>query len=411
MKFAHMADCHIGSWRDPRLNDVSVKAFEKAIDLCIARKVDFILIAGDLFNTSLPQIDKLKTVVLKLKKLKDKDIPVYLIAGSHDFSPSGKTILDVLENAGLCINVVKGDVHDEKLRLHFTVDEKTGAKITGMLGKKGMLEKSFYESLDRNPLEKEDGYKIFMLHTALSELKPKDLEQMDSTPLSYLPKNFDYYAAGHVHDVMKKAIDGYGLVAYPGALFPDNFKELEKYGKGGLYFVSVKDGKTTADWEPIQIYNTCNITLDCAHKTPEEINSELMAALEKKEFIHTIVTIRLEGKLSAGKPSDINLKDVFEKLYEKSAHFVMKNTAKLTAEGLEEIKVDTANIDDTEEKLITEHLGQIKVDGLTTAKEAKLAKDLMKIFGTEKQEGERAVEYEDKISKEAAEILGFSQTQ
>jgi len=67
----------------------------------LKKKVDFILIAGDLFNTSLPGIDKLKLAVQKLKQLKDNNIPVYIIAGSHDFSPSGKTMLDVLENAGL----------------------------------------------------------------------------------------------------------------------------------------------------------------------------------------------------------------------------------------------------------------------------------------------------------------------
>ena len=35
IKFAHFADCHIGSWRDPKLRDASTKAFVKAIDLAI----------------------------------------------------------------------------------------------------------------------------------------------------------------------------------------------------------------------------------------------------------------------------------------------------------------------------------------------------------------------------------------
>src|SRR3989338_3984488 len=107
MKFAHLAYCHIGSWRDPKLKDISTIAFNKAIDKCIEEKVDFILIAGDLFNTSFPRIENLKTVVSTLKQLKDKNIPVYIIPGSHDYSPSGKTMLDVLENAGLFVNVVK----------------------------------------------------------------------------------------------------------------------------------------------------------------------------------------------------------------------------------------------------------------------------------------------------------------
>ena len=73
MKFAHIADCHIGAWREPKLRDISTQAFIKAVDLCIEKQMDFILIAGDLFNTSLPAIDKLKTTVTKLKQLKDTE--------------------------------------------------------------------------------------------------------------------------------------------------------------------------------------------------------------------------------------------------------------------------------------------------------------------------------------------------
>ena len=125
MKFAHMADCHIGGWRDPKLRMLGAQAFCRAIDLCIEKSVDFVLIAGDLFNTSLPPIDSLKTAAGKLKELKDKNIPAYLISGSHDYSPSGKTMLDVLEEAGLVLNVARAheeQPEDGKLRLKFTVD-------------------------------------------------------------------------------------------------------------------------------------------------------------------------------------------------------------------------------------------------------------------------------------------------
>ena len=118
MKFAHMADCHIGSWRDPKLKDISTEAFIKAVDKCILEKVEFILIAGDLFNTSLPRLDNLKTVVTQFRILKNKNIPVYIVPGSHDYSPSGKTMLDVLEEAGLFVNVVKGEVIENKLKLN-----------------------------------------------------------------------------------------------------------------------------------------------------------------------------------------------------------------------------------------------------------------------------------------------------
>ena len=210
MKFAHIADCHIGSWKDLRLRNANTKAFERAIDKCIESQVDFVLISGDLFNTSMPAIDELKVVVQKLKELKDKDIQVYIIAGSHDFSPSGKTMLDVLESAGLLINVAKGEIVDNKLKLKFTIDKKTNAKITGMIGRRGSLEKEYYRNLIKDNLEKEPGYKIFLFHSLLSELKPKDMDKVESQPLSFLPKHFDYYAGGHPHFVFHTKEKDYG---------------------------------------------------------------------------------------------------------------------------------------------------------------------------------------------------------
>src|SRR3989338_5263322 len=157
MKYAHLADLHLGSWRDPKMRDLSVQAFLMAMDNCIRDKVDFVLFAGDLFNTSLPALDTLKIVTKKLKELKDSDIPLYAIAGSHDFSPSGKTMIDVLENAGLLKNVCKGRVDPEskQLMLRFTVDQKTGAKMTGILGRKGQLDRSYYHNLHLESLETE----------------------------------------------------------------------------------------------------------------------------------------------------------------------------------------------------------------------------------------------------------------
>ena len=139
-----MADLHIGSWRDPKLRNASTVAFERAINSCIDEKVDFILFSGDLFNTTLPGIDNLKRVVKKLKSLVKSRIPVYVVPGSHDYSPSGKTMIDVLEEAGLLINVFKGKVDGKKLCLEFTKDD-SGALITGIIGRKGMLDQEYYE--------------------------------------------------------------------------------------------------------------------------------------------------------------------------------------------------------------------------------------------------------------------------
>ena len=405
MRFAHFADCHIGSWRDPKLRDSSTKAFEKAIDLCISKEVDFILISGDLFNTSIPSMDSLKTVVEKLKQLKDIKMPVYIIAGSHDFSPSGKTMLDVLEKAGLFINVAKGEEIENKLKLNFTVDKKTGAKITGLLGKKGGLEKDYYKNLIREPLESEQGYKIFLFHSALSEFKPEELKDIDSQPLSLLPKNFNYYAGGHVHYRFSKEEKDYGLILFPGPLFPNNFKELEDLEIGGIYILEVNDNKTVSTFEPIQIHNVHKIKINADNKTTAQIEEEINQLTKDKEFNNTIITIRIEGTLLSGRPSDINYKEIFEKLYNKSAYFVMKNTNKLETKEFEEIKVETGAIDDIEEKMIKEHLGQIKVNNLTPEKEETLTKDLMKMLSSEKQEGETNATFESRLKSDIKDII------
>jgi hypothetical protein len=403
MRFAHLADCHIGSWRDPKLRDISSKAFNKGVDICIEKNMDFIVIAGDLFNTSLPPLDSLKETVSKLKQLKDKEIAVYIVPGSHDFSPSGKTMLDVLENAGLLTNVAKGFVENNKLKLNFTIDKRTGAKITGMIGRKGMLEKNYYENLEKENLEKEQGYKIFIFHTALTEFKSKDLEKMDSCPLSLLPKNFNYYAGGHPHLIFDTEEQDYGLIAYPGPLFPNNFRELEKLGNGGFYIVE----NNKLEWQPVMIYNTYSIKINCENKTCEEIIQEILAEIKNKEFNDTIVTIRLEGTLKSGRVSDINFKEIFDRLYEKSAYFVMKNTVALKTKEFEEIKVDIGSVEDIEDSLIREHLGQIKLNNFKLKDEEKLTKELIKIFSLEKLEGERNIDFERRLNNELNKILNL----
>ena len=399
MKFSHLADCHIGGWRDPKLKDINTQAFFKAIDISILEKVDFILIAGDLFNTALPGIDKLKEVVKKFKELKDNYIPVYLIAGSHDFSPSGKTMLDVLEEAGLCTNVVKGSVEDNKLKLKFTVDKKTGAKITGMLGRRGMLEKSYYEELDRDSLEKESGFKIFMFHSLLTELKPKELERMESAPISFLPKGFDYYAGGHVHIIEKQDLPGYKNVVYPGPTFPNTFYELEELTNGGFYIYDKGDVKR----HDIKIKDVVKIKVDANNKIPETITSEIIDQI--KDVKDKIVLIRVSGVLDSGKISEIDYKKITELLHEKKAYFVMRNTSGLTTKDFEEIKIETTTAEEIEDQLINEHVGQVEINGWDMNKEKSMVKSFMTLLSSEKKEGEKVYEYEDRVKEELMRIL------
>ncbi len=401
MKFAHFADCHIGGWRDPKLKELPIEAFRYAVYTCIDEKVDFILIAGDLFNTALPGIDFIKRTMVALKKLKEANIPVYIIAGSHDYSPSGKTMLDILEEAGLITNVFKGNINDDKLQLDFTVDEKTGAKITGVLGRRGTLEKKYFEDLDVKPLEKTEGFKIFMFHTAIDELKPEDMEKMESTPASFLPKHFDYYAGGHVHIVNNIDLPGYKHLCYPGPLFPNSFSELEKLKKGGFYLCEVNE-TLKQEFIPVELKRVHCITVNAHHKSPAAVEAELMKAVGH-DFKNTIVLIRVEGVLSEGRPSSIDFKVMLQRAYDNHAFFVMKNTAKLRSKEFEEIKTVSESIEQIEEDVIQEHAGQVKT--FFSDKEKLLAKDLLQVLQIGKHEGEKVADFEKRLKDELDQLL------
>jgi len=226
-----------------------------------------------------------------------------------------------------------------------------------------------------------------MFHTAISELKPKDLEMMESTPLSLLPKGFNYYAGGHVHIIKQEKIDGYGTITYPGALFPNNFAELEKYKHGGFYII---DDKLNLKYIKINLkeVRSCNINVD--NKRVEDIEKEI----EKiGNFKDKILLLRIYGCLKEGKVSDINFKKLLERF--KDAYIVLRNTSKLTSKEFEELNLEE---EDIEENIVKKHLENLdfKEDFVFS---------LMNVLSKEKNEDEKNIDFEKRLLKESFEIL------
>ena len=396
MKFAHLSDVHIGGWREPRLRELNILTFKRVIELCIEENVAFVLISGDLFNTSLPPIDLIKEVSADLEKLKRNDIEVYIIPGSHDFSPSNKTMIDVLENAGLCVNVMKVREDHDKLHLDFTID-KTNIKITGIYGRRAGLEKEQYKKLDKSNLESEKGFKIFMFHSLISELKPDFLEMVDSEPLSSLPRNFDYYAGGHPHFILTKKIDGYGTLAYPGATFPNNFSELEKFKHGGFLLIDVNN-ELTITYVPIKLKEFEGFTVDVDDLTPEEAEKKILNSLNK-DVNNKVVTLRIRGILKSGKVSDIDFKKIQKKI--EDAYVVLKNINKLSTNEIEQYKSADGDIDFIEDSIISRYSKEAKSE----YKDIEFIKELMKTLSLEKNEGETNSDFEEKLSTNCIKLL------
>ncbi|MBL7148296.1 MAG: hypothetical protein ISS82_05715, partial [Nanoarchaeota archaeon] len=320
-----------------------------------------------------------------LHKLKEHDINVYIIAGSHDYSSAGKTMLDVLEKAGLVENVTK--IENNKLKI--TMD-KTNTKISGLFGLKGGLEKKYYQKLDFSEVEKENGFKIFMFHTALNEFKPKELEMVEGLELNKLPKNFDYYAGGHVHYIYEGDYDK-GKVVFPGALFPNNFKELEEFNHGSFYLV---DDKLNLRNIRIKLKDVLSVFIGADGKSSEEVEHELMNI---KDYEDKIVTIRIEGVLKSGKVSDIDFKKVLDNL--NGAYVVLRNTNKLRSKEVEDIKIEGGNIENLEEDNIKEIISEDFNE--------EFIKNLISLLDKDKKDGERNIDFESRIIKEIKKILNL----
>jgi hypothetical protein len=299
----------------------------------------------------------------------------------------------------LFINVGNFTEEKEVIKLNFIVEPKTNAKITGLFGKKGMLDIEYYKKLDKKSLELEEGFKIFLFHTGITEYKPKYLEEMDSMSETLLPKGFDYYAGGHVHYILDKNDENSRLV-FPGPTFPNNFRELEDLKKGSFFIY--ENGKSTQI--DIELCKINPINIDCNNKKPEEINQELIRITKDKEFDNTIVMIRMSGVLEEGKPSDINLKAIIDRCHDQNALLVMKKTGGLTTKEFKEVEVQEGSMDELEDKYIKEHAGQINID-LNPEEEAKLTKTLINLLDAEKQEGERVADFEERIIKNVEGIL------
>lgn len=404
-KFAHISDIHLGANSDPVLSRLEMEAFNKTIDTCLEENVDFILICGDLFHVSKPEFHIVDEVVRRFKQLLDKEIPVYVIYGSHDYTPNGISIIDIIESAGLIKKIVSGKIVDEKLQLDFFTDQKTNTKLVGISGRKGGLDKEYYEILDREKLEKESGFKIFAFHACLDELKPAYLSKAESCPVSVLPKGFDYYAGGHVHERLEEDLQDYKHIIFPGALFGSQTRDHEASSKGekrGFYIASFGDTIDEIKFVPIKVCEYLFKELDVEDRNSQQAEKLLTEELESIDVIDKVVTLKIKGELSGGKTSDINFSKIQQNLVTKGALTVYLNRYGLKSKEYAMIKAAGEDASTIERKLLKENLGTIKVsqDLLKGDKGLRLALELLNILRESVKSGESKQDYAERMKEQ-----------
>lgn len=409
-KFAHLADCHIGAQKYPELKELEMQAFKMCLDKCILEKVDFIVISGDLFNSNLPNMGAVKEAVEKMREVRDQGIPIYVNYGSHDYSPNETSIIDLLNSAGLIKKIVEGQVEDGKLKLKFFQDPGTGAKLCGISARKMGLESSYYEALDREILENEDGFKIFVFHSAISDFKPEFLSEMDSIPLSLFPKGFDYYAGGHVHLHSEHYPEQFGPIIYPGPSFGSYSKDMEISAKGekrGFYLVNFQDEVEKVEFIPLPVCEYEYLQEDANGKNAVQVQNNLIERLEKLDVGKKVVLVKIRGQLSGGKTSSIDSRAIKDLLIRKGALYVGINRHGLTSMEQVKVKITESDIPAIEKRLFADRVGDVNLSLRELKKDngIKLAVELLRTLREEQKLNEKKKDYEERVKRDAIHTL------
>jgi len=387
-RFAHLSDVHLGGWKQQPMQDLNLQSFRMAINICIEKKVDFILISGDLFDSAYPSIEILKETFFEFKRIKEAKLPCFIIAGSHDYSISGKTFLDVLEKAGFCRNVVNVEENKEKIILNPVIHGNVA--IYGYPGKKSGLEIPELRKIKLNDCP--GLFKIFMLHTTID--KAKGSLPIDALEIECLPKA-DYYALGHLHIDFQ-----YQNFVYPGPIFPNNFQELEDLGYGSFYIVDTERENTLQKIE-LKIKDT--VLVDVEVRNAANATEQIISEIEKKDIEDKIVLLRIRGELETGNTSDIKFSQIEEATQRKKAYFLLKNTHELKTKEVEIGEVEIKNIDNIEEETIKlyseQNPNQFNFNSLIP--------QLMNSLSIDKQEGEKIDSFTNRLFEESKKILKF----
>ncbi|MBS3094498.1 DNA repair exonuclease [Candidatus Pacearchaeota archaeon] len=386
-RFAHISDIHLGGWKQEPMQQLNFESFRKAVDICLKSNLDFILFAGDIFDSAYPPIEILKETFGEFKRIKDAKIPVFIIAGSHDYSVSGKTFLDVLEKAGFCKNVLSYEERDGFFVLNPTVYQDVA--IYGYPGKKSGLEIPELRKVKFN--DAPGLFKIFMLHTSLD--KAVGTLPIDSIEHNLLPVA-DYYALGHLHIDFQ-----YENFVYPGPVFPNNFQELEDLHYGGFYIV---DTSSSEFLKKIDLKIREIVSIDLQLHDATTATDKILGELDKRNLEDKVVLLRVSGELENGKTSDIKFDQIESFVKNKNAYFLLKNTHDLKAKEMEtEMKIETKSAENIEGESIKVYSEKNPSNFNESVNE------LMHVLSMEKQEDEKTEIFNNRLLSEARKVLRF----
>ena len=297
VKFIHAADIHLDSpltglsaYADApveMLRTATRDAFTNLVNEAIEQPVDFMVIAGDLYDGTWKDHNTGIFFCKEMGRLKKADIPVYLLFGNHDAESEMTKKLQLPENvftfdsrkpSTFCLEDLKVALHGRSFKEKETLENfSTGypAPLPGM-------------------------FNIGVLHTALegnaahATYAPCSLDELHA-------KGYHYWALGHVHE--HQIWTGASTVVFPGNLQGRHIRET---GPRGAVIVTVDEHgiqdikRLFVDvlrWHNLEVDVTeCNSLFEVVHAIRKKLEDMVDKSLST---IPTAVRITVTGKTSA----------------------------------------------------------------------------------------------------------------
>lgn len=232
IKFIHTADIHLAkelsynSSADDNLKSIfskaGKKAFENLVELAVKEEVDFILIAGDLYDREARSIKASRFFLKQTQYLNQKNIDLFLISGNHDPAGVEKEVFELPANVHYFSS-------EEVELFEYQKEGRLAARIMGQSYRQKFESRTmynFYTAPDQAV------FNIGLLHTALTKDNNRYIPVNKSELLT--KKEIHYWALGHLHQYQQ--LNEKPAVYFPGTLQAHNISEQ---GNKGAILVEV----------------------------------------------------------------------------------------------------------------------------------------------------------------------------
>lgn len=230
--FVHAADLHLDSPFQgvtaqseriaKKLRSATFEAFENIVKLCIDRRVDFLVVAGDVYDSEDRSLQAQLRFRDGLAQLASHGIQSFVAHGNHDPLDGWRATIDW-----------PNGVHVFSERVETVSATRNGTPIAALTGvsyprrqETRNLVPLFAQVLQDHP-HADSCFRIGVLHTNLGKntehepYAPCELSDLTSTGI-------DYWALGHIHT--RDIIPGEPHVVYPGNPQGRSVRELNERG-------------------------------------------------------------------------------------------------------------------------------------------------------------------------------------